>query len=151
MANEEIKDAVSLLLIDKATGKILSASRRFKPDNKNLPGGKVDLGETFEEAAIRECFEETGLKITNLKLFFEALCPGGSDGISYYTHTYTADFDIGAPLLAEANTVVGWITWKELLNPANSFAWYNHKLFEHWIDTEKLQRWTTKDEQHETN
>ncbi len=34
-----------------------------------IPGGSCELGETFEEAAIREAFEETGLKISRLKLF----------------------------------------------------------------------------------
>jgi len=32
-----------------------------------VPGGKVDDGESPEEAAIRECFEETGVRCTNLK------------------------------------------------------------------------------------
>lgn len=33
------------------------------------PGGAVELGEVVEEAAKRETFEETGLKIGQLKLF----------------------------------------------------------------------------------
>ena len=32
-----------------------------------VPGGKVDSGESPEEAAIRECFEETGVRCSNLK------------------------------------------------------------------------------------
>ena len=32
-----------------------------------VPGGKVDSGESPEEAAIRECFEETGVHCSNLK------------------------------------------------------------------------------------
>lgn len=34
-----------------------------------LPGGSCELGETFEEAAIREAYEEAGLVVSNLKLF----------------------------------------------------------------------------------
>jgi len=33
-----------------------------------LPGGLMDLGESFEEVAKREVFEETGLVVENLKL-----------------------------------------------------------------------------------
>lgn len=33
-----------------------------------LPGGLMDLGESFEEVAKREVFEETGLTVKNLKL-----------------------------------------------------------------------------------
>lgn len=33
-----------------------------------LPGGLMDLGESFEEVAIREVFEETGLIVKKLKL-----------------------------------------------------------------------------------
>ncbi|MFA5895108.1 MAG: NUDIX hydrolase [Candidatus Shapirobacteria bacterium] len=43
-----------------------------------LPAGKVDEGETWEEAAIRECEEESGLKPTKLikmPTFFEAELP----------------------------------------------------------------------------
>lgn len=43
----------------------------YRTDNDTwcLPGGIVDPGETVEETAIREVFEETGLKIYDLKLF----------------------------------------------------------------------------------
>lgn len=34
-----------------------------------LPGGLMDLGESFEEVAKREIFEETGLVVESLKLF----------------------------------------------------------------------------------
>lgn len=36
--------------------------------NWGLPGGLMDLGESFEEVAKREVFEETGLTVGNLKL-----------------------------------------------------------------------------------
>lgn len=34
----------------------------------SIPGGHLELGESFEEAAIREIFEETGLIIINPKV-----------------------------------------------------------------------------------
>lgn len=54
------------ILIQK-DNKILAVARRNDPNMFGLPGGKVDPGETEEEAAIRECFEETGLTLFNLK------------------------------------------------------------------------------------
>ena len=36
--------------------------------NWGLPGGLMDLGESFEEVAKREVYEETGLVVKNLKL-----------------------------------------------------------------------------------
>lgn len=38
-----------------------------------LPGGGIDIGETEKEAAIREAFEETGLKIKLLGSKFESI------------------------------------------------------------------------------
>ena len=32
-----------------------------------IPGGRVDAGETPEEAAVRECLEETGIRCLNLR------------------------------------------------------------------------------------
>ncbi len=34
----------------------------------SIPGGHLELGETFEEAAIKEVFEETGLQISDPKV-----------------------------------------------------------------------------------
>lgn len=42
-----------------------SANSKTNPNKWELPGGKVDQNETFDQALIREVFEETNLK-TNL-------------------------------------------------------------------------------------
>lgn len=44
----------------------------------DLPAGRIESGENWEEAATRECFEETGLtpkKLIRLPTFYEAEIP----------------------------------------------------------------------------
>ncbi|HEY0196692.1 MAG TPA: NUDIX domain-containing protein [Methanobacterium sp.] len=59
--------AVRALITDE-DGKILilkrSVDSKTNPGKWELPGGKVDQGEPFDEALIREVYEETGLKIS---------------------------------------------------------------------------------------
>ena len=54
--------------------KILSVSRKSNHNDFGLFGGKLESGETWEKALIRECYEETGYYITTLPVYYEALC-----------------------------------------------------------------------------
>lgn len=47
---------------------IVLIERKNDPKGWALPGGFVDYGEKLEDAAIREAFEETSIRITDLKL-----------------------------------------------------------------------------------
>lgn len=68
-----MKHITPLLTVDVLiiyTGKIVLIKRK-KPPFKGyfaLPGGFVEVGETVEEAAVREAKEETGLNVKLLKL-----------------------------------------------------------------------------------
>ena len=58
MSDEEVKAAGGVPVRD---GRVLLVHRP-KYDDWTLPKGKLDAGESFEEAAIREVDEETGLR-----------------------------------------------------------------------------------------
>lgn len=63
-----IMAAAAVIVVNEA-GEILLQHRS---DNHHwgLPGGSMELGESFEETARREVLEETGLEVGKLELFY---------------------------------------------------------------------------------
>ncbi len=55
-----------IIELDRA---IVLIKRKNPPHGWALPGGFVDYGESYEQAALREAFEETGLDITIVRQF----------------------------------------------------------------------------------
>jgi len=57
------------IMILREDGKVLIGKRNgeFVPEY-SIPGGSLEAGETFEEGAIREVMEETGMAIKNPKV-----------------------------------------------------------------------------------
>ncbi len=56
-------------IIIEIDDKIVLIERKNPPHGWAIPGGFVDYGESFENAAIREAKEETGIQVTNLQQF----------------------------------------------------------------------------------
>jgi ADP-ribose pyrophosphatase YjhB (NUDIX family) len=56
--------AVGVLLLDGERVLLVQRARPPLPGRWTVPGGGVELGETLEEAALRELAEETGLACT---------------------------------------------------------------------------------------
>jgi len=55
-------------IIIEIEDRIVLVERKNEPTGWALPGGFVDYGETLENAAVREAFEETSIRINELRL-----------------------------------------------------------------------------------
>ena len=105
--------------------KILSVSRKNNHNNFNLFGGKLEKGETWEEALIRECYEETGYYINIIPVYYEAMC---NDTL---VRTYVCiATDYSLDYHEKRMHVVKYLPPSELTS--GSFGGYNSKLFKHF-------------------
>ena len=106
---------VTVGAIIEKEGKILFLKRNHEPfkDCWGLPGGKVEDGETVEEAVIREIKEETNLDLTNPKFMFyhnEIYKDKGWFGIALF---FTGNFS-GEIKLSHEHTKYDWFTIEEI-------------------------------------
>jgi len=62
-ADWDSKNRAAICFIRRKDGKILAVSRGVGSEKFSLPGGHVNGPETFAQAAIRECKEETNLNV----------------------------------------------------------------------------------------
>lgn len=71
------KNYVVILLFSEDYKKLLMVKRKKKPyiNMWNGIGGKIEENETEVDAAIRECMEETGIKLYNPKLLVTNIYP----------------------------------------------------------------------------
>jgi 8-oxo-dGTP pyrophosphatase MutT (NUDIX family) len=73
------------------------------------PGGHAKPGETPPQAAIRETFEETSLRITEPELLRTWVYRGRS-GVEHECHTFVAPAPEGEILLSDEHTEYVWMT-----------------------------------------
>ena len=90
-------------------GRVLAAYRPDPDGGWEFPGGKVELGETDEQAAVREIREELDLEIK----VGESLGPAVDISERYRLHVYRATIVAGDPILRE-HAELRWFTPAEL-------------------------------------
>jgi len=73
-----------------------------------MPGGKIDFGDTLEEAAARETMEETGIKINQDKLKFISLTNERVSDAHFVTIGFLYEGFEGEPKVMEPDEITEW-------------------------------------------
>ncbi|WP_114906706.1 NUDIX domain-containing protein [Ornithinimicrobium murale] len=106
--------AASAVITD-AAGRVLLIRRGTEPGRGlwSVPGGSLDPGETFEEAAAREAFEETGLIVEVGRELWRLRVPVG-DGRVYEIHDFAATVTGGTLVPGDDAEDARWVSPEEI-------------------------------------
>ncbi|BDD04481.1 NUDIX hydrolase [Aureibacter tunicatorum] len=91
--------------------------KRFKEPNKDnfTPvGGKLDPFESPKNAAIREVFEETGIKVASMK-YCGILTESSPTKYNWTNYVYLAEIDYVEPPICNEG-ILEWISFENVLN-----------------------------------
>lgn len=81
-----------------------------------LPAGKLEVGETLAEAAVREAREEAGVEVEIERLLGIWHCPETSEGFAVVNFVFAARIVAGEPAPSDDHPEVGWFTREEIAN-----------------------------------
>lgn len=120
--------AVTIVIFNEE-GQILTVARKDDDNDINLPGGKLDQGETPREAITRETFEETGFRLGNRSIeeVFRRV-----DSDDHYCATYLYRGHINAKWVKEGKPegegYVRWCEFDAICAETSSYGKYNRRL-----------------------
>jgi 8-oxo-dGTP diphosphatase len=144
MNNTSVKIGVAIFIFKN--GKFLMGLRKGShgADTWSVPGGHLELGESFADTAIRETKEETGLFIKNVR--FGAITNDffPQDKKQYISIWMLADHDHGEPTETEPDKYVkqSWFDFDHLPKPL--FHPWNQLLPSEFLEEIKRQSQLSK-------
>ncbi|MGF1690677.1 nucleotide triphosphate diphosphatase NUDT15 [Photobacterium kagoshimensis] len=111
MAAENPKVGIGVILVNEQGQVLIGKRKNSHSPYYSIPGGHLEIGETFEQCAVREMLEETGVQIlnpqviavtNNLKTYQES-------GLHYISIALLATEYTGTPQLKEPEKCDGWL------------------------------------------
>jgi len=110
-----VRTLAASAVVKNAEGQVLLVLRANEPDAGcwTIPGGHVEPGETLEDAAVREAFEETGLRVAVEHEVGTLDLANGPDEV-YEIHDFLAHVVSGDVVAGDDAADVGWFGREEL-------------------------------------
>ncbi|MCD6589097.1 MAG: 8-oxo-dGTP diphosphatase [Candidatus Fermentibacteraceae bacterium] len=131
---------LAVLCYIRNNGRTLMMHRNSRPEDMhfgkwNAPGGKVEPGETPEECAVREVFEETALTVNDLFLRGVLTFPAFDDEEDWYVFVFTAENFSGVLKKSCHEGDLFWIKNGELMDLP---LWEGDHIFMKWLDSSRF-------------
>jgi 8-oxo-dGTP diphosphatase len=131
---------IAVLCYLRSGGRTLMIHRNSRPDDMhfgkwNAPGGKVEPGETPEECALREFYEETGLTVAGPRMRGVLTFPAFDDQEDWYVFVFTAEDYSGTLRKSCPEGDLHWID-DRLLEELP--LWEGDKVFMKWLDDNRF-------------
>jgi len=115
-------------------GVVLAVSRRGRPDDLCLPGGKVQSDETMEFALQREMEEETGVLVSS----FQGIYAAPSSDPGFHVRVYHVLEYSGVAREVEESITPQWVPFARLCEPRNTLHRF-YVEFDRWLGNRILQ------------
>jgi 8-oxo-dGTP diphosphatase len=134
-----IEMKLATLCYIRRQGKTLMVHRIKKANDMhqgkwNGLGGKLEMGETPEECAVREIKEESGLIVVNPKLKGLLTFPGFANDEDWYAFVFVIT-DFEGELIDSAEGDLAWVDDSELMNLN---LWEGDHIFLPWLEQESF-------------